>query len=127
VSPITAGLKKVSDGVASLAKTSATDNRGEDAAALGTGLARLRPQSSDSAASAATTVLNPFNGQPPGYNNRGPNGASPKGPALPPSPNGGSGNGGAALEYQAGRPGNYTRDIAVDITELQNTDGNHGS
>jgi hypothetical protein len=25
-------------------------------------------------------------------------------------------SGGAALEYQPGRPGSYTRDIAVDVT-----------
>jgi hypothetical protein len=28
-----------------------------------------------------------------------------------------------ALEYQPGRPGNYTRDIAVDVTELHNVNG----
>ncbi len=126
VSPITAGLKKVSDGVASLAKSSGTDNLGEDAAQRA-GLARHRPQSGGSAASAATAVLNPFDGQPPGYNNRGPNDASPNGPALPPSPNGGSGSGGAAIEYQPGRPSAYTRDIAVDVTELQNRNGRGGT
>jgi hypothetical protein len=45
---------------------------------------------------------------------------------LPPSPNNGSG-GAAALEYYAGRPGNYTRNIAVDVTELQNGNGKSGS
>jgi len=33
--------------------------------------------------------------------------------------NNGSGGGGAALEDQPGRPGNYTRDIAIDITDFQ--------
>jgi hypothetical protein len=44
---------------------------------------------------------------------------------LPPSPN--NGTGGAALEYQPGRPGNYTRDIALDVTELQNGNGKDSS
>jgi hypothetical protein len=57
-----------------------------------------------------TTPLNPFNGQPPGYNLR-----SPSGPALPP----GNGSGGAALEYYPGRPGALTKAQAVDITKLQ--------
>jgi type IV secretion system protein TrbL len=121
VNPITAGLKKVSNGVTSLAKSSGSDNR-DEGTVLRDGLARHRPRSGDTA-SAATTVLNPFHGQQPGYNNRGPNGASPIGPALPPLPNGGPGNGGAALEYQAGRPGDYTRDIAVDVTEFQKGGG----
>ncbi len=84
-----------------------------------------RQTSADQAANAATKVLNPFNGQPPGYNYRPPNGASPSpsGPALPPPPNNGPGSGGAALEYQPGRPGQYTRDMAVDVTELQNGNG----
>jgi hypothetical protein len=68
--------------------------------------ARARGGSSQS-----TTALNPFNGQPPGYNLR-----SPAGPALPP----GSGNGGAALEYFPGRPGAKTRAEVIDITKLQN-------
>jgi type IV secretion system protein TrbL len=62
-----------------------------------------------------TQPLNPFNGQPPGYNMRG--GLSPR-PVLP-GPQGGSGNGGAALEYHPGRPGAQTRAQAVDITKLQ--------
>ena len=84
-----------------------------------------RQTSADQAANAATKVLNPFDGQPPGYNYRPPNGASPSpsGPALPPPPNNGPGSGGAALEYQPGRPGQYTRDMAVDVTELQNGNG----
>jgi hypothetical protein len=61
--------------------------------------------------SQSTTPLNPFNGQPPGYNLRG-----PADPALPP----GSGNGGAALEYYPGRRGAKTRAQAIDITKLQN-------
>jgi hypothetical protein len=79
-----------------------------------------RQASADKAASAATKVLNPFDGQAPGYNYRGPNGAPPIGPLLPPSPIDGPGNGGAALEYHPGRPGAYTRDIALDVTDLQN-------
>jgi len=61
---------------------------------------------------APTTPLNPFNGQPPGYNMR-----PPAGPALPPG--GGSGNGGAQLMYIPGKPGAKTKAEAVDITKLQ--------
>src|SRR6266849_2135854 len=124
VNPITAGLKKVSDGVANLGSDKSNNGSGEQAA-IHTVLAQHQRQTiADRAANAATKVLNPFDGQPPGYNYRGPDGASPSpnGPALPPSPNG-SGSGGAALEYQPGRPSSYTRDIAVDVTELQHRNG----
>ena len=129
ISPITNGLKNISDGVASLAKGNGSDSRGEQAAIQSILAQHQRQTSADRAANAATQVLNPFDGQPPGYNYRGPNGAppSPNGPVLPPSPNNGSGSGGAALEYQPGRPGNYTRDIAVDVTELQNGNGKGSS
>jgi hypothetical protein len=59
-----------------------------------------------------TKPLNPFNGQQPGYNMR-----PPAGPSLPPS--NGSGSGGAALEYQPGKPGAKTKAEAIDITKLQ--------
>jgi type IV secretion system protein TrbL len=128
INPITGGLKKISDGVANLAGTEGSDGRGDQAAIQSILAQHQRQTSADRAASAATTVLNPFDGQPPGYNYRPPNGPapSPNGPALPPSPNSGPGSGGAALEYQPGRPGNYTRDIAVDVTELQNGNGKRG-
>jgi P-type conjugative transfer protein TrbL len=129
VNPITTGLKKVSEGVANLGSGKSNNGSGEQAA-IHTVLAQHQRQTSaDRAASAATKVLNPFDGQAPGYNYRGPNGASPSpnGPALPPSPNDGSGSGGAALEYQPGRPGNFTRDIAMDVTELQNGNGKSSS
>jgi hypothetical protein len=63
----------------------------------------------------------------PGYNYRSPDGSNPGGPQLPSPPNNGWGGGGAALEYHPGRPGNYTRDIAVDVTELQNGNGKGSS
>ena len=125
VNPIAAGLKKVSEGVASLGNGKGNGASGEQAGIQSILAQHQRQTNADKAASAATTVLNPFDGRPPGYNYRGPNSASPSpsGPALPPSPNNGPGSGGAALEYHAGRPGNYTRDIAVDVTELQNGNG----
>jgi P-type conjugative transfer protein TrbL len=129
INPITSGLRKISDGVASLAKSNGSDNRGEQAAIQAILAQHQRQTSADRAASAATTVLNPFDGQPPGYNYRGPNGASssPSGPALPPSPNNGPGGAGGALEYQPGRPGNYTRNVAVDVSELQKGKGKGGA
>ena len=55
---------------------------------------------------------------PPGY------GPSSSGPGLPPPPNRGSGGGGAQLGYEPGRPGQRTKDIAIDISGLQNGNGN---
>jgi type IV secretion system protein TrbL len=125
ISPISSGLKKISDGVANLAKSKGGDSHGGQAAMQTILAQHQRQTSADGSASAATKVLNPFDGKPPGYNYRGPNGASPSpsGPALPPPPNNGLGSGGAALAYQPGRPGQYTRDLAVDVTELQNGNG----
>jgi hypothetical protein len=82
-----------------------------------------REKSADTGSSAATKVLNPFNGQPPGYNCRPPDSANPQGPRLPPPPNNGSGGSGASLDYQPGKPGQYTRDIAVDVSGIQNGNG----
>lgn len=120
-SAISSGYKKLSDNF-----RSGGDGKegGSAEQAMQTILAQHQRQTStDNAASAATKVLNPFDGRPPGYNYRPPNGSNPQGPQLPPSPNSGSG-GGAALEHHPGRPGNYTRDIAVDVTGLQNGKGN---
>jgi len=129
VNPITAGLKKVSDGVANLGGSRGNRESGEQSAIQTILAQHQRQTSAEQSANAATKVLNPFDGQPPGYNYRGPNGGapSPNGPALPPSPNNGPASGGAALEYQPGRPGNYTRDIAIDVTELQNGNGKGSS
>jgi len=68
-------------------------------------------------------VLNPFNGQPPGYNYRPADSSNPRSPQLPPPPDNGSGSGGASLEYHPGKPGQYTRDIAVDVSGIQNGNG----
>jgi type IV secretion system protein TrbL len=124
VHPITSALKKGFEGIANLTKSK--ESSGGAQSAMQTILAQHQRQTNtDQAANAATKVLNPFNGQPPGYNYRPPNGASPSpsGPALPPPPNNGPGSSGAALEYQPGRPGQYTRDMAVDVTDLQNGNG----
>jgi len=125
VNPITSGLKKVSDGIAGLGSGKGTGTGSEQSAIQSVLAQHQRQSSAETAANTATKVLNPFDGQPPGYNYRGPNGAgsSPRGPALPPSPKDGSGSGGAALEYQPGKPGQHTKDIAVDVTGLQNGNG----
>jgi type IV secretion system protein TrbL len=129
VNPITSGLTKVSEGIASLGSGKGTGADSEQSAIQSVLAQHQRQSSAETAANAATKVLNPFDGQPPGYNYRGPNGAgpSPSGPALPPSPNGGSGSRGAALEYQPGKPGQHTKDIAVDVTGLQNGNGKGSS
>jgi hypothetical protein len=74
-----------------------------------------KQSAAETASDTSTKPLNPFDGQPPGYNYIG-------GPQLPP-PTNGPGSGGAALEFQLGRPGQHTKNIAVDITELQNGKG----
>ena len=122
VNPITAGLKKVSDGVASLGSGKGNAANGEQAAIQSILRDHQRRTGAEAAASAATTVLNPFTGKPRPYNG-GPS-PSPPGPALPPPPHNGPGGGGAAqLGYEPGRPGQHTKDIAVDVTELQNGNG----
>jgi type IV secretion system protein TrbL len=101
VHPISSGLKKNQEG---------KDGSSGEQAAVQTILAQHKRQSSaDAGATAATKVLNPFNGQPPGYNYRPPDSSNPQGPRLPPPPNNGSGGGGASLDYQPGKPGQYTR------------------
>jgi type IV secretion system protein TrbL len=124
VRPITSGLKKIHDGISSRGNGSGSTGAGDGVQTAMQDILRQhqRQSSADAGASAATKVLNPFNGQPPGYNHRPPDGSNPRGPQLPPPPNNGSG-GGASLEYQPGRPGQHTRDIAVDVTGLQNGNG----
>lgn len=124
ITPITSGLKKISDGVANLAKGSGRDGSGEQAAMQTILAQHQRRASADAAASAATTVLNPFTGKPRPYNGPDP---SPAGPSLPPPKNGPGGGGGAQIGYAPGRPGQYTRNIAVDVTELQTRNGNGSS
>jgi type IV secretion system protein TrbL len=128
VRPITSGLKKIHDALSS--------HKGSGSAASGDGMQvamqdilrqHQRQSSADAGANAATKVLNPFNGQPPGYNYRPPGSSGPQSPQLPPSPNNGSGGGGAAVEYQPGRPGQHTKDIAIDVTGIQNGKGNTSS
>jgi type IV secretion system protein TrbL len=125
VNPITAGLKKVSDGIASIGNGKGNGANGEQAATQSILAQHQRQASAEAAANAATKVLNPFDGQPPGYNYRPPNGGaspSPSGPGLPP-PNNGPAGGSAKLGYQPGRPGQYTKDIAIDVSDLQNGNG----
>lgn len=125
VRPITSGLKKIHDGVSSLAKGNGSNTGASDMQGAMQDIMKQhqRQSSADAGATAATKVLNPFNGQPPGYNYRPPGSSGPQSPQLPPSPNNGSGGGGAALEYQSGRPGQHTKDIAIDVTGIQNGNG----
>ena len=129
VRPITSGLKKIHDGISGIAKGSSSTGAGDGVQVAMQDILRQHQRQSiaDTGAGAATKVLNPFNGQPPGYNYSPPDGLNPQGPQLPSPPNNGSGGGGASLEYQPGRPGSYTRDIAVDVTDLQNGSGKSGS
>jgi len=124
VNPITNGLKKIHDGMSGSAKDSSSTGAGNGVQSATQDILRQhqREKSADAGASAATKLFNPFNGQPPGYNYRPPNGSNPRGPQLPPSPNDGSG-GGTSLEYQPGRPGQHTRDFAIDVSGIQNGNG----
>src|ERR1700722_3290309 len=123
VSPITSGLKKIHDGISGSAKGSSTGaGDGVQSATQDILRRHQREKSADASAGAATKVLHPFNGKPPGYNYRPPDGSNPRRPQLPLPPGNGSG-GGASLEYQPGKPGQHTRDIAVDVTGIQNGNG----
>jgi P-type conjugative transfer protein TrbL len=127
VRPITSGLKKIHDGISGFAKGSSSTGAGDGVQSAMQDILRQhqREKSADTAASTATKVLNPFNGQPPGYNHRPPDGSNQRGPQLPPPPNNGSG-GGTSLEYQPGRPGQHTRDFAIDVSGIQNRNGKGG-
>jgi type IV secretion system protein TrbL len=78
VNPITASLRKVSEGVASLSR--GRDGAGGDPVqtAMQDILTRhQREKSLEAGRLAATTVLNPFDGRSPGYNYRPPDGTAP--------------------------------------------------
>lgn len=66
---------------------------------------------------AATQPLSPFNGQQPGYNVR-------NGNAVTASPTAAENSGPGQLTYQPGKPGQHTKDIAVDVTDIRNRNGN---
>jgi type IV secretion system protein TrbL len=123
VHPITSGLKKLGDRITNTRGGEREDHSREQAAIQSILAQHQRRTNAEKAESTATKVLNPFDGQPPGYNYRPPNSSGPTGPQLPSPPDNGSGGDGAALEYQPGRPGSYTRNIAVDVTDLQNGNG----
>jgi type IV secretion system protein TrbL len=82
-------------------------------AAMATAAARAGSSASNEA---ATQPLSPFNGQQPGYNVR-------NGHALTASPEAAQNSGPGQLTYQPGKPGQHTKDIAVDITDLQERSG----
>ena len=78
VNPITAGLKKVSEGVASLGRgTNGTSGDPVQAAMQNILERHQREKSIEAGRLAATTKLNPFDGRPPGYNVRRPDGTAP--------------------------------------------------
>ena len=78
VNPITAGLKKVSDGVASFGGGKGSTSGDPVQAAMQNILDRhQREKSIEAGRLAATTKLNPFDGRPPGYNVRRPDGTAP--------------------------------------------------
>ena len=120
VNPITSAIKGTAAGAAGLARGSGSSSMrgGGDAVSAAQNIVNQQQKQSaaEAAANTATKPLNPFDGQPPGYNYVG-------GPRLPPPPANGSGSGGAALEYQPGKPGQHTKDIAIDVTQLQNGKG----
>ena len=130
VRPITSGLGAIKKSVEALAGSKggkASPAQSEEAAMQTILRQQWRQTSANQTASTATTVLNPFTGEPRPYN--GPESAA-AGPLLPPPPNNGPGGGGAQLGYVPGvpgRPGQHTKDIAVDVTELQHGNGQDGA
>jgi hypothetical protein len=123
VNPITSAIKGTAASVAGLARGTGSSPMGGGVDAVGAAQNIVNQQQKQSAAetasNTATKPLDPFDGQPPGYNYIG-------GPRLPP-PTNGPGSGGAALEYQPGRPGQHTKDIAIDVTQIQNGKGKNVS
>jgi hypothetical protein len=87
-------------------------------ATLNAGRARVAKATEAQRAAQQTPSGPQPNYPPPGY------GPSSSGPGLPPPPNRGSGGGGAQLGYEPGRPGQRTKDIAIDISGLQNGNDN---
>ncbi len=78
VNPITASLKKVSEGVASLGRGTNGASGDPVQAAIQNILDRhQREKSIEAGRLAATTKLNPFDGHTPGYNVRRPDGTAP--------------------------------------------------
>ncbi len=78
VNPITAGLKKVSEGVASLGRgTNGTSGDPVQAAMQNILERHQREKSIEAGRLAATAKLNPFDGHTPGYNVRRPDGTAP--------------------------------------------------
>ncbi|SRR5579885_68172 len=121
VSPITAGLKKVSDGVASIAN-GRRDPVQNEPGAISNFVANGEHRNGTAPADAPTKVLNPFTGKPLPYDN-GTGTTFGSGPALL-SPNGGSGASSVpARPENPQRPGQYTKDIAVDVTDLERSSG----
>jgi type IV secretion system protein TrbL len=123
VTPVTASLKKFHEGISALARSGGNPASGEQSAIQSILAQHQRRSSADAAASAATTVLNPFTGKPRPYNGPDPSAA---GPSLPP-PGSGPGGGAAQLGYAPGRPGQHTKEIAVDVTDLQIRNGSGNS
>ena len=125
VNPITAGLKGRSPGVAGCLGNGRAAVATVTARSIQSILAQHQRQSSaDTGANTATKVLNPFNGQPPGYN------SSPivRRPAASSATEWrfGKRRSGTRIPALAGLD-NYTRDIAVDVTGLQNGKGKNNA
>jgi len=102
VNPITASLKKVSEGVASLGRgTNGTSGDPVQTAMQNILERHQREKSIEAGRLAATTKLNPFDGHTPGYNVRRPDGTAPTSTpgtraisgAAPTSPIGANGGG----------------------------------
>jgi hypothetical protein len=119
VNPITSAIKGTASGIAGFARGSGSSfTGGGDAVSAAQNIVNQQQKQSaaEAAATAATKPLNPFDGQPPGYNYVG-------GPRLPLPPTSGPGSSGSVIEYQPGRPGQHTKNIAIDITGTQNGKG----
>lgn len=117
VNPITAGLKKVSDGVSSLANGRRDGSNEQEA--MRTFLANPQRGTGTETANAATTVLDPFTGRRLQYQAGS---TTQSGTALP-SPSRGPGGNGAPQRNSPDRPGQYTKDIALDVSDFQNGNG----
>jgi P-type conjugative transfer protein TrbL len=120
ISPVSSAAKAVTGAASSAVSSNNKTANNTDSPGVQAAMASAASKANSSGAtqqqppSAATS---PFNGQQPGYNVR-------NGNAVTASPGAAQNSGPGQLTYQPGKPGQHTKDIAVDVTDIQNRNGN---
>jgi type IV secretion system protein TrbL len=120
-SPVSNAAKAAGAGVASSAYSAVfgkNNTQNADSAGVQAAMASAASKATSGGADQPPppAATSPFNGQQPGYNLR-------NGNAVTASPEAAQSNGPAQLTYQPGKPGQHTKDISVDITDIQKRKG----